>query len=306
MRVLITGSSGMVGKNLTQFFQKNTNFELITPSSSDLNLLDGISVEKFILKNKPDVIVHCAGKVGGIQANISLPYTFLNNNLLMGVNLVNAAIKGNIEKLVNLGSSCMYPKEKEGPYLEEDILNGKLEPTNEGYAIAKITVARLCEFAYKEYGFKYKTIIPCNLYGKYDKFDPLNSHMVPAVIRKINQAKKANSSVEIWGDGSARREFMYAEDLCDFINFGINNYDKIDFYTNVGLGYDYSVFDYYKIVGDIVGFQGNFEFDLTKPIGMDKKLCSILKQNKLGWAPKHSLIEGITKTNKYFIENYEI
>ena len=296
----------MVGKNLVHFFNKNTNHELFYPTSSDLNLLDNIEVKHYFKLKKPDVIIHCAGLVGGIQANIKHPYSFLSRNLIMGSNVIEAAIANNVEKLINLGSSCMYPKDLDRELEEKDILTGVLEPTNEGYAIAKIAVAKLCEYAKKEFNFDYKTIIPCNLYGMWDKFDPKNSHMIPAVIRKLHLAKISEENAEIWGDGTSRREFMYAEDLADFINYSLNNYNSLDDYTNVGLGIDYSILDYYNEISSIVGYNGDFVFDLTKPSGMKRKQCSIKKQDKMGWKPKHTLKEGLTKTYKYYLENYGI
>ena len=306
MKILITGGSGMVGKNLVHFFNKNTNHELFYPTSSDLNLLDNIEVKHYFKLKKPDVIIHCAGLVGGIQANIKHPYSFLSRNLIMGSNVIEAAIANNVEKLINLGSSCMYPKDLDRELEEKDILTGVLEPTNEGYAIAKIAVAKLCEYAKKEFNFDYKTIIPCNLYGMWDKFDPKNSHMIPAVIRKLHLAKISEENAEIWGDGTSRREFMYAEDLADFINYSLNNYNSLDDYTNVGLGIDYSILDYYNEISSIVGYNGDFVFDLTKPSGMKRKQCSIKKQDKMGWKPKHTLKEGLTKTYKYYLDNYGI
>ena len=306
MRILITGGSGMVGKNLVNFFNVNTNHELFYPTSLDLNLLDTIAVEHYIKLKKPEAIIHCAGLVGGIQANIKQPYSFLSQNLIMGANVIKAAISNNVDKLINLGSSCMYPKDLDRELKEEDILTGLLEPTNEGYAIAKIAVAKLCEYAKKEFQFNYKTIIPCNLYGMWDKFDPKNSHMIPAVIRKLHLAKISEVNAEIWGDGTSRREFMYAEDLADFINFSLDKYDSLDDYTNVGLGKDYSILEYYKEISSIVGYKGDFVFDLTKPSGMKRKQCSIKKQEKMGWSPSHTLKQGLTKTYKYYLENYGI
>lgn len=306
MKIFITGGSGMVGKNLINFLKTNTNHTLLSPSSSQLDILDFNSIKKYIQKEEPDVIIHCAGYVGGIQANIKHPYTFLQKNIILGANLIEAAILNQVPKLINLGSSCMYPKDLDRELKEKDILTGKLEPTNEGYAVAKIAVAKLCEFAKKEFKLNYKTIIPCNLYGKWDKFDPENSHMIPAVIRKIHLSKYKNEQVEIWGDGSARREFMYVEDLADFINYSLNKYHLLETYTNVGLGYDYSILEYYKEIASVVKYKGDFKFDLTKPSGMKKKLCSIEIQKKIGWIPKHNLKQGLTKTYKFFLENYGI
>ena len=306
MKILITGSSGMVGRNLIFYLKTNTKFNLLNPSSSELNLLNYDSVINYLSENKPNIIIHCAGLVGGIQANIEKPYSFLSKNLIMGSNLIEAAVFNRIPKFINLGSSCMYPKDFDRELEENDILTGKLEPTNEGYAIAKIATAKLCEYAKKEFNLDYKTIIPCNLYGKWDKFDPKNSHMIPAVIRKLHLSKKTNETAEIWGDGNARREFMYAEDLADFIYYSIINYNQVDSYINIGVGYDYSILDYYKEVASIVEFKGKFKFDLTKPTGMKRKICSINKQNQLGWKPKHTLKQGLLKTYKFYTDNYEI
>lgn len=306
MRVLVTGGSGMVGRNLTSFLKNQSKLEVSAPSSQALNLLDFSKTQSYITDLKPDVVVHCAGLVGGIQANIEKPYSFLFYNTLMGINLINACVNQKIQKVINLGSSCMYPKDRLGKLKEEEILSAPLEPTNEGYSIAKITVSKLCEYAKSEYNLDYKTIIPCNLYGKYDKFDPNKSHMIPAVISKLIRAKKENKPAIIWGDGKARREFMYAEDLADFIGYTLQNYNDIDPVMNVGLGYDYTINEYYSAIANVVGYKGEFKHDLTKPAGMQKKLCDISKQQKLGWKPKHSLIEGLEKTYEYYLNTYEI
>ena len=305
MKILISGGAGMVGKNLINYL-KDKNYSIISPERKDLNLLEPESVIKFVKKNKPNAIIHCAGLVGGIQANIKNPYSFLFINTQIGFNLINASVKNGIKKFINLGSSCMYPKNINGFLEEEMILSGLLEPTNEGYAISKIATAKLCEFVEKQYNINYKTIIPCNLYGKYDKFQPDNSHMIPAVIRKLHLAKLGKEKPIIWGDGKARREFMYAEDLADFIEWSLRNYDLLDNMTNVGLGYDYSILEYYKKIANVVGYNGDFVFDSSKPQGMQNKLCSVKKQDKLGWSPKHSLTEGLKKTYKFYLENYEI
>ena len=303
MKVFITGGSGMVGRNLKEYLEFNSDFEILAPTSKQLNLTEFSEIKNYLKSNKPNIIVHCAGIVGGIQSNISKPFTYLNLNTQIGLNLINASIETGVKRFINLGSSCMYPKGIIGKLDENQILNGKLEPTNEGYALAKIVSSKLCEFAQKEYGFNFKTIIPCNLYGKYDKFDPLVSHLIPAIFLKIYNSKKNNTSVEIWGDGNARREFMYVEDLADFIFFAIKNYNQLDAYTNVGLGYDYSVLDYYKKISSIVGYTGVFEFNKNKPEGMKRKLLSVKKQEVLGWKPKHTLNDGLRKTNDFFYNN---
>lgn len=303
MHILITGGSGMVGKNILQspIF---SDFKITAPTSQELNLLDAQKVDEFVSDLMPDFIIHAAGRVGGIQANIAKPVSFLVDNLQMGQNIVLAASKAGVKNFINLASSCMYPKNGLNPLKEDTILTGALEPTNEGYAIAKITITRLCEYISKTTDLNYKTIIPCNLYGPHDKFSPQNSHMIPAVIRKIHHAKRNNlDTVEIWGDGNAMREFMYVEDLIDFISYAIYNFDKMPQNINVGLGKDYTINEYYETIKKIIGFEGVFKHDLTKPVGMLKKVIDNTKLNQFGWQPKTDLEQGIRKTYQFFKDN---
>jgi GDP-L-fucose synthase len=304
MRILLTGGSGMVGKNILEYSKKE-GYTFLAPSSKELNLLDYNSVDTFIKENKPEFIIHAAGKVGGIQANIAAPVNFLVDNMDMGRNIIMAAKNNSIKNLLNLSSSCMYPRNAENPLSEDLILKGELEPTNEGYAIAKAMTTRLCEYIMKEDLDKnYKTVIPCNLYGKYDKFDPKNSHMIPAVIRKIHEAKElGNTEIDIWGDGLARREFMYAADLANFIFYAIPNFKEMPQNINVGLGKDYSINEYYKSIANIIGFKGSFVHDLTKPIGMKQKLIDDTRLKAFGWSSKTSLQEGLTKTFEFYKKN---
>ena len=301
MKILLTGGSGMVGKNILENSKKHKH-AFLSPSSKDLNLLDYNAVANFIKKNKPDFIVHAAGKVGGIQANINEPVNFLVDNIDMGRNIIMAAKNNSITNLLNLSSSCMYPRNAENPLSEDLILKGELEPTNEGYAIAKLMSTRLCEYIMKEDPYKnYKTIIPCNLYGKYDKFDLKNSHMIPAVIRKIHEAKKLNKKeINIWGDGLARREFMYAEDLADFVFYAIANFKLMPQNINVGLGVDYSINEYYECIAAVIGFEGSFIHDLTKPVGMKQKLIDDTRLKSFGWRYKTSLEDGLNKTFEFY------
>jgi GDP-L-fucose synthase len=292
----------MVGRNIVEF-EKSRNYILLTPSSKELNLLDRSSVDSYILEHQPDIVIHCAGKVGGIQANIAHPVDFLVKNTQMGLNIIIASYEAGIKKFINMSSSCMYPRDAKNPLGEELILKGELEPTNEGYAIAKITSTRLCEYLNREnQEFQYKTIIPCNLYGRYDKFNPKHSHMLPAVIKKIHEAKENNlSEIDIWGDGEARREFMYVEDLADFIYYALENFEKMPQNINVGLGHDYTINEYYQAIAKVIGFKGEFIHDLTKPIGMKQKLIDDTKLKKFGWHHKTSLKDGIQKTYNYYL-----
>ncbi|MDE1357280.1 GDP-L-fucose synthase [Vibrio aestuarianus] len=305
MKILLTGSSGMVGKNILAI-APNHPPDFLTPNSSELNLLDVMSVRQYVEFHQPDMIIHAAGIVGGIQANMAKPVKFLVENMQMGLNILTAANDAGVTKFLNLSSSCMYPRDAINPLSEDLILKGELEPTNEGYALAKVTSTRLCEYICKENPERlYKTIIPCNLYGRFDKFDPNHSHMIPAVIRKIDEAKKnQQAEIDIWGDGEARREFMYAEDLADFIFYALDNFVEMPQNLNVGLGTDYTINEYYQSVAEVVGYEGKFKHDLSKPVGMKQKLIDDAKLKEFGWGYKTSLKAGIEKTYAYYINEY--
>lgn len=303
MRILLTGGGGMAGRNLLEH-PAVSSFEIIAPRSSELDLLDFEAVQNYLCKRQPDMVIHAAGKVGGIQANMREPVGFLMDNLDIGRNIVWAAHQAGIKQLINLGSSCMYPRNHQEPLVENMVLKGELEPTNEGYALAKVVVARLCEYIMREDSrYQYKTLIPCNLYGRYDKFDPSHSHLIPAIIHKIYQAKLINQSeVEIWGDGNARREFMYAEDLADVIVRAINQFECLPNLMNVGLGYDHTIDEYYQAAAEVLGYKGSFTHNLDKPVGMARKLVDVKLQESWGWSARHTLQEGIEKTYEYYLK----
>jgi len=306
MRILLTGSNGMVGRNLKEH-QSSSKFELLTPSSHELDLLNQNAVAEYMRHHKPSLVIHAAGKVGGIQANIADPVGFIVENSLMGIHVINEAYQAGVNYCINMASSCMYPHQAINPLKEEQILTGELEPTNEGYALAKITATRLCQYINQIDSSKaYTTLIPCNLYGRYDKFDPANSHMVPAIIRKIYEACKTRApTVEIWGDGEARREFMFAEDLADCVFMVIDKMlagQKIETLMNVGIGIDYSINEYYQAVSEALGFKGHFVHNLNKPVGMRQKLIDSNLINGMGWEAGTSLDVGIKKTYQYFLK----
>lgn len=304
-KILLTGGSGMVGHNVIEH-PKASGFHILAPSSKEFNLLDSREMTKYLEREQIDIVVHCAGHVGGIQANIQDPVKFLNDNLLMGINLVNAAYASGIQNFLNLGSSCMYPKDYHNPLKEEYILSAPLEPTNEGYAIAKIAVAKLCEYMHRQYGANYKTLIPCNLYGRFDKFSDQYSHMIPAVIKKIHLAKKmGNVEVEIWGNGESRREFMFAFDCAEAMFFAIDKLDLFDDYTNIGLGYDFSINEYYQMIAKAVGYTGKFVHDLSKPTGMNQKLIDVSKMSSYGWRAQTKVEDGLAQTYKFYLEVVE-
>lgn len=303
MRILLTGGSGMVGRNFLEH-PDTGRLEVLAPSSKELNLLDKSSVNTWIVDQRPDFIVHAAGRVGGIQANIKDQAGFLLDNLDMGRNIVWAAHHNGIQRLINLGSSCMYPKNAANPLYEHMILTGELEPTNEGYALAKIAVARLCEFLSQQNGDRhYKTLIPCNIYGRFDSFDPAKSHLLPAIIHKIDHAKTCGlDEVEIWGDGIARREFMYAGDLADALVRAITHFDELPQNMNIGLGYDHSISEYYQAVAEVTEFNGKFVHDLSRPVGMTRKLVSVDQQTAWGWNAQTDLSAGIRLSYEYYLE----
>ena len=301
MKILISGGNGMVGKNILEH-PKASQYVLLAPTSSELNLRDYDTVDAYLKLHRPDFIIHAAGLVGGIQANMARPVDFLVYNLDLGRNIIMAAKENRIKGFMNMASSCMYPREATNPLQEELVLKGELEPTNEGYALAKIVATRLCEYVSKENPeLQYKTVIPCNLYGKYDKFSPEHSHMVPAVIKKIYEAKtNGNNEIDIWGDGLARREFMYAGDLADFVFYALENFNQMPQNINVGLGFDYTINEYYKTIAEVIGFEGQLVHDLSKPIGMKQKLIDDTRLKRFGWQHQTSLKEGIKKTIEYF------
>lgn len=303
MKLLLTGGSGLVGHNLREHPQSDT-IDIIAPSRKEMDLFDYGSVVSFIRRNAPDMIVHAAGTVGGIHANMSEPVRFLVENLDMGRNIVLAAREAGVRRLINLGSSCIYPHAAPNPLREESLLSAQLEPTNEGYALAKIAVLKLCEYISRENPqFQYKTLLPCNLYGRWDKFDAKHSHLIAAIIQKIDHAcNHGETSVEIWGDGTARREFMYAGDLADCLMKGVERFDELPPLANVGIGHDYTINEYYQAVADVIGFKGEFVHDLSKPVGMKQKVVSVEKLSAWGWRAQTALRDGIALTYRFYSE----
>ena len=304
MKVLIAGSTGLVGSAVVESMQK-TNHELLTPKHSELDLLDRDAVRKYLRAQNPDLVIHCAGIVGGIMINRKEQVRFMLENLDMGKNLIHESFLAGVKKFINLGSSCMYPRNSERPLTEDMILTGELEPTNEGYAIAKIACERLCEFISRENpAFQYKTIIPNNLYGKNDKFKTENAHMLPAVIHKIHVAKmNGQSSIEIWGTGQVRREFFYSGDFGDLISYCVENFDRLPSVMNAGTGIDFTIDQYYQAVAKVVGYEGQFTHDTSKPEGMTRKLLDVSKLKEFGWTAKTDLETGIRKTYEFYLEH---
>lgn len=306
-RIFLTGGRGMVGRNILEH-SNSSQYEIIAPSSHELDLTNFLETKKFIRDVRPDFVIHSAGRVGGIQANIANPVDFLVTNIDLGRNVILAAYEARVPRVINLASSCMYPRNGTNPLGESQVMQGELEPTNEGYALAKIFSTRLCQYINRENEklnspiIRYKTLIPCNLYGRYDKFEPEHSHLIPAIINKIHNAKEKNlAEIDIWGDGSARREFMYAGDLADAVLCAVRNFSNLPDLINIGLGCDYSINEYYEIAAKVIGWQGKFIHDITKPVGMKQKLVDITLQKKWNWMPKTSLVVGIEEAYKYYL-----
>ena len=294
----------MCGKNILEHPDAK-KFNILTPTSSELDLLDNKAIESYLSKYQPDLIIHSAGLVAGIQFNIKNPVRALVDNSYIALNLINTARYFGIKRLINLGSSCMYPRDGKNPLAEHQILSGELEPTNEGYAIAKCLSTRLCEYIVKEDKSKlYKTIIPCNLYGRHDTFSLGFSHMIPAAIQKIHKAKMEGlNDVEIWGDGLTRREFMSASDLADFTFYCVKNFEKMPQNINCGLGYDFTIKEYYMAVAKVIGYEGEFSYNLNKPAGMKQKLVDVKLLNKFGWKHKYSLEAGLEIAYDFYLSD---
>jgi len=299
-KIFLTGGTGMVGRNILES-QLASEYEIVAPRRCELDLFNKAAVFEFIKESKPDLIIHAAGKVGGIKANLGNSFAYYSENLSIGNNVLLSAAELGVKNLLNLGSSCIYPRDISRPIRESDLLSGHLEPTNEGYALAKVAVAKLGEYITQvDPNLKYRTIIPCNLYGDYDKFDPKLAHMIPAVIMRINEAKQNKVNVQMWGSGSARREFMHMSDFTDFVRYLIPNFQSLPNYLNVGIGTDYSIKDYYAAIAKVVGFEGLIIPDSDQPTGMLKKQVDITLLNDFGWKSSVGLEEGIQMTFDYY------
>jgi GDP-L-fucose synthase len=305
MKVLITGAGGMLGSALLRSFKASEDHEVLPLTRLDLDLRSKPDFEKQLKDFSPDLIVHAAAKVGGIQANIANPVGFLADNLQMDSNIIRTSIENGVENLLYIGSSCMFPKDYRQPLVEGDILQAPLEPTNEGYAIAKIAGAKLCEYASKSFGVSYKTIIPSNLYGPRDNFNPGTSHLLASVIRKVHEAKVSRSNeIEVWGSGNARREFTYIDDLSEWVVARAADLSTLPPVLNVGIGVDYSINEFYRVALDSLGVSAELRHDLSKPEGMKSKLMdSTLARQNFDWNPQTDLESGLAKTYEWFLAN---
>lgn len=302
-KIYIAGHKGLVGSAILRKLINEGYTNLVYKTSSELDLRNYNEVDKFFSEEKIEYVFLAAAKVGGIVANNEYPADFIRDNLMIQTNVIDSSYKYNVEKLLFLGSTCIYPKLAPQPLKEEYLLTGELEPTNEPYAIAKIAGIKMCESYNKQYGTKYISAMPTNLYGENDNFDLQSSHVLPALIRKFHEAKVNNSdSVEVWGTGTPKREFLYADDLADACLFLMDNYEGNEI-VNIGVGEDISIKDLALLVKKVVGFAGNLIFDSSKPDGTPRKLVDVTKLNSLGWNATTTLENGVEKAYQWFLEN---
>lgn len=309
-KIYVAGSSGMVGSAIVRKLSVDGYQNLILKSSRQLDLTIQTQVEDFFMKEKPEIVVIAAAKVGGILANNTYRAEFLYNNLMIEANVIHSAYKNGVEKLIFLGSSCIYPKLAPQPLKEEYLLSDYLEHTNEPYAIAKIAGIKLCENYFKQYGCNFYSAMPTNLYGINDNFDLETSHVLPALIRKFHEAKTRNEdTVTLWGSGKPKREFLFVDDLAEAIVFLLENIEAKNLYDqnisqiNIGAGEDVTITELANLIKDEIGFEGSIVYDLAKPDGTPRKLMDVSRINNLGWKHKTSLQKGIGITYKWFLNN---
>ena len=304
-KIYLAGHRGMVGSAIWRALENKGYTNLVGKTSAELDLRNQAEVNAFVSKEKPDVIIDAAARVGGILANNDHPYTFLMENLRIQNNLIEAAHQLEVKKFIFLGSSCIYPKFAPQPLKESYLLTGPLEPTNEWYAIAKITGVKACQAIRKQFGKDFVSLMPTNLYGTHDNFDLKTSHVLPAMIRKFHEAKENNNStVQLWGSGSPMREFLFVDDMAASVVFALENVLPDHLY-NVGTGLDITIKELAQIIQQKVGHTGDIAWDSSKPDGTPRKLMDVSKMHDLGWKHKIDLEEGIEKTYHWFLENIE-
>lgn len=302
-KIFVAGHNGLAGSSFVRALVAKSYPHILTRSRAELNLLNQQAVAEFFAQERPDIVILAAAKVGGIHANNTFRGDFLYENLCIQNNIIHAAKEQQVKRLLFLGSSCIYPKLCPQPMREEYLLSGFLEPTNEPYAIAKIAGIKLCEAYNSQYQTNFLPVMPTNLYGPGDNFDLNNSHVLPALIRKIHEAKQANAKkVPIWGTGQAFREFMYVDDMVDACLYLLETSENNEL-VNVGTGQEVSIKELAQLICKILNFQGELEFDPSKPDGTPRKLLDISKLKSLGWAPKISLEKGIQQTYEWFLQN---
>ena len=312
-KIFVAGHKGMVGSAICRHLSSKKKVNILTASRADLDLMDQHAVQDFLDSERPDSVIFAAAKVGGIHANNEYPAEFIFENLQMQNNVIHGSHAANIQKLLFLGSSCIYPKLAQQPMTEQALLTGKLEPTNEPYAIAKIAGIKMCESYNRQYGRDYRSIMPTNLYGPGDNFHPENSHVLPALLLRFHEAKiNGDSEVIVWGSGGPKREFLHVDDMAAASLFvhelPLSVYQRqtspTQSHINVGSGVDLSIRDLAKIISSVVGFTGQISFDTTKPDGAPRKLMNVDLLRHLGWKQKIQLMDGLEQTYRWFLSNH--
>jgi GDP-L-fucose synthase len=299
-KIFVAGHRGLVGSAIDRTLRENGYNNIITVTRNEVDLLNQNQVEDFFATHKPEYVFDAAARVGGIYANDNYSAEFIYENIQIQTNLIHYSWKYNVEKFLFLGSVCIYPKFAEIPVKEESLLTGYLEPTNDAYAIAKISGIKMLQAYNKQYGFKGVSLMPSNLYGPGDNFHPNNGHVIPAMMSKFNQSNGKN--VTFWGDGTPMREFLYSDDLADACLFAMKHFENAEL-VNVGSGYNISIKELADTVAAVVGYGGEIKWDPSRPNGTPNRPLDYSKMSNLGWKPKHSILSGILKTYKWFIEN---
>jgi GDP-L-fucose synthase len=304
--LLITGAAGMLGSAFANSF-RSTDLTILTPTSRELDLRDRNATINYLRDNSVTDVLHCAARVGGIAANIEFPLDYILENLLIDSSIIDSSVKCSVKKFLYIGSSCMYPKDHNEPITEDHILTGKLEPTNEGYALAKLSAAHAVIAASVQNKVDWKVIIPSNLYGPGDSMDISKSHLIASIILKLLDAKvNSLSEVEIWGDGTTKREFTYIDDVAEFVASNWKLLSSWPSLMNLGIGVDLTVREYYEMVAEVTGYKGKFSYNKNRPTGMKRKLIDSSVARQFGWDPQTSYLEGIKKTVLWYQEHYEV
>lgn len=302
-RIYVAGHRGLVGSAIVRALRHRGHTNLVLRTHGELDLTEQVAVREFFRTERPEAVIMAAARVGGIHANNSQPATFIRDNLLIQDNVIDASYRSGVAKLVFLGSSCIYPRLSPQPIKEDYLLTGPLETTNEWYAIAKIAGVKMCQAYRREFGFNAISLMPTNLYGPGDNFDLQNSHVLPALIRRIHEAKvRGDHSVTAWGSGTPRREFLHVDDLADAILYLLHAYDAEPI-VNIGWGEDITIRELADLVLSVIGYRGRLIFDASKPDGTPRKLLDVTRQTNLGWKPRITLKEGIEQTYAWFKEH---